>query len=409
MAPSNVASTLLDPSYGQQGVSYPDDRLISINASVITDGGRLCVGQASFDDGWGYVIMRVDNAGKLDPKFGDAGMTCGRFKQGYNSAAFGIHVLGEHIFITGSYHDDATMSSEPAFARFHKDGTIDKAFGENGNKVIDLPAPHRQSPASQSVEAVTTSALVEDGILVSYQYPFEHTVIMKFKSDGEYDKRFNKSGYKFLKPADSTESSGHVALAIGDKIYITGSTIIKGIAGPYIACLKSTGDEDKEFGLNGYLLSELKSGLMFADLAQLDTNGSFVCFASVGVSQGFITAFSQTGEKLLGFNDSLTDFGGSGGQWTRGHVCTSTRKIIATGSTLGGDEADVVVGRFELDGTPDLTFGEHDGWGRIALGDSIDLAVSSSLEKDGKTIVTGSDFESDRSRKGFLLRCLTNS
>ncbi|MDH1405312.1 hypothetical protein N5D79_26830, partial [Pseudomonas sp. GD03817] len=76
---------------------------------------------------------------------------------------------------------------------------------------------------------------------------------------------------------------------------------------------------------------------------------------------------------------------------------------------LGGEEADVVVGRFNLDGTPDTAFGENRGWGRIALGDSVEVAWSSSAEVNGKTIICGIDFESGRARLGFLLRCNTDS
>jgi hypothetical protein len=47
-----------------------------------------------------------------------------------------------------------------------------------------------------------------------------------------------------------------------------------------------------------------------------------------------------------------------------GQADTSTvpGKIITTGSTLGGEEADIVVGRFNLDGTPHTAFGENRGW-----------------------------------------------
>lgn len=232
---------------------------------------------------------------------------------------------------------------------------------------------------------------------------------MKLDVNGEYDKRFNETGYKFLKPLESTSSSGSVRLIVDGRIYVTGGTTINGSSASYIACLKDTGEEEETFGKRGYLLTELPSTPMFADLAKLDNNGNFVCIGSMGTSEGFITAFTPAGEKLSGFKKSTTRFGDDDGQWTGGHVCTLTGKIIAIGTTSGGDEADVVVGRFTLDGAPDTTFGEHQGWGRIALGNSIDLAMSSSLEEDGKTLIVGSDFENDSPRQGFLLRCMTDS
>ncbi|AYG46498.1 hypothetical protein DV532_20290 [Pseudomonas sp. Leaf58] len=403
-------SPLLDPSYGEQGVSRPDKRLFSINASIKSDSGRIAVGQARIADGWGYVVLRVDNAGNLDTGFGDGGLTIGRFKAGFNSAAAGVHIYDQHIIITGSYNDEATLSSMPALARFDLDGKPDISFGDNGNKIIELPENPRPSTALRSTdEVVTSSTLGEGGIFLSYQYPWSHGVIMKLDVNGEYDKRFNGTGYKFLKPPESTESSGRVRLIVDGRIYLTGATNINGISGPYIACLKDTGEEEVTFGKGGYLLTELPSNLMFLDLAKLDNNGNFVCIGSVGTDEGFITAFTSSGEKLSGFKEGTTRFGGYGGQWTEGHVCTLTGKIIAIGTTLGADEADVVVGRFTLDGAPDTEFGDHQGWGRIALGGSIDVAMNSSLEEDGKTLIVGSDFETGSQRQGFLLRCMTDS
>ncbi|MNO85183.1 hypothetical protein D3C76_765480 [compost metagenome] len=126
------------------------------------------------------------------------------------------------------------------------------------------------------------------------------------------------------------------------------------------------------------------------------------------MQKGYLTAFTRSGSKIPGFGGT-TEFGGEGGQWTSGYVNRSLEKIITSGSTLGGEEADVVVGRFNLDGTPDTAFGENRGWGRIALGDSMDIAVRSSAEVTGKTIICGTDFESGRARVGFLLRCNTDS
>lgn len=302
------------------------------------------------------------------------------------------------------------MSNLPALARFGLDGKPDLSFGENGNKIIELPEKQLPSTALRSAnEVVTSSTPGEGGIFLDYQYPWSHSVIMKLDVNGEYDEGFNGTGYKFLKPPESTASSGRVRLIVDGRIYLTGNTTINGLSGPYIACLKDDGQEAQTFGKGGYLLTELTSNLLFSDLARLDNNGNFVCIGSVSTDEGFITAFTPTGEKLSGFKESITRFGDDDGQWSGGHVCTLTGKIIAIGSTLGGHQADVVVGRFTLDGAPDTTFGEHQGWGRIALGDSIDLAMSSSLEEDGKTVIVGSDLETGSPRQGFLLRCMTDS
>lgn len=410
-----IKSKILDPSYGEQGIAYPDLNLVEINASIVSakhDKWRLCVGQIRIGDALGYALMRIDHNGKLDTTFGKGGLATGTFKEGSNSSSAGIHLHGEHIIITGSYRDPSTDLVFPAMARFTANGQLDTRFGSHGHKIIKLPSPPQKSstnPAAAPAPAPTlTSISSADGVFVTYQYPWSHSVLMKFNFDGDYDTSFNKDGYKFLTPPQSSESSGRVCLITGRKIYVCGITTIKDDSGPYIVCLKDTGLEDGEFGANGYLLSELASGLYFHDLDTLNDEGSIVCIASVGLQKGYLTAFTRSGSKIPGFGGT-TEFGGEGGQWTSGYVNRSLEKIITSGSTLGGEEADVVVGRFNLDGTPDTAFGENRGWGRIALGDSMDIAVRSSAEVTGKTIICGTDFESGRARVGFLLRCNTDS
>lgn len=412
---TSIKSELLDPSYGEQGIVHPDPDVVAINASIVSvkhDKWRLCVGETRIGEAMGYALMRIDHNGKLDTTFGKGGLTTGTFKEGFNSTAGGIHLHGEHIIITGLYHDPSTNLHFPALARFTANGQLDTRFGSHGHKVIELPpAPPKSStnPTTKPAAAPTlTSISSADGVFVTYQYPWSLSVLMKFNFDGDYDTSFNKVGYKFLTPPLCSESSGRVCLITGRKIYVCGFTTINGDSGPYILCLKDTGLEDGEFCANGYLLSELASGLYFHDLDTLNDEGSIVCIASEGLQKGYLTAFTRSGSKIPGFGGA-TDFGGEGGQWTSGYVNRSLEKIITTGSTLGGEEADVVVGRFNLDGTPDTAFGENRGWGRIALGDSVEVAWSSSAEVNGKTIICGIDFESGRARLGFLLRCNTDS
>lgn len=412
---TSVKSALLDPDYGEQGIAYPDPNLSQIFTSIVSvkhDKWRLCVGQTRIGEALGYALMRIDHNGKLDTTFGKGGLATGTFKEGFNSTSTGIHLHGEHIIITGSYYAPSTDLYLPALARFTANGQLDTRFGSHGHKLIELPSP----PAKSSTNATTnpgaaptlTSTSSADGLFVIYNYPWSLGVLMKFDFDGNYDTGFNKVGYKFLSPPLCTMSSGRVRLITGKKIYVCGLAEVNGTYGPYILCLKDTGLEDEEFGANGYLLSELESGLEFYDLDTLNDEGSIVCIASEGTQKGYLTAFTRSGSKIPGFGGA-TDFGERGGQWTSGYVNRDLEKIITIGSSLGETDADIVVGRFNLDGTPDTAFGENRGWGRIALGDDIELAWSSSADVTGKTIICGTDLEPGRARLGFLLRCNTDS
>ncbi|QGW78243.1 hypothetical protein GPJ81_16640 [Pseudomonas alkylphenolica] len=415
MTNSERISALLDPNYGDRGVAHPDDSLFQISASIQFGSDRLCIGQAKLGSGWGYALLRVDNSGKLDEQFGTKGITVGSFKEGTNSTGQNLHVLADgRIIVMGSYYNESTAAYYPAMARFNASGNLDKSFGHEGHVVIELPPPPSSGQKQQSAKHESTnnprqsSALASNELYVTYRYPFSHSVLLKFNIDGEPDEEFNNVGYKYL-TAPSALETGISGILINDKkIYLSGSAYTGETSNPCIICLKSTGAEDPQFGKNGYLITDLGANVRLASLAVLDDQGNIVCAGDDSLAKGLIIAFTPLGSNLPGFVISKTEFGGSGGQWTEVQVDTSRKHIIAVGTTLGGDEADVVVGRYGINGTPDKAFGENEGWARIALGDSIDLALTASLESDGKTLIAGSDFESSNGRIGFMLRCLTD-
>ncbi|MBV4505881.1 hypothetical protein HU751_013590 [Pseudomonas sp. BW13M1] len=416
----SVKSNILDPAYGTDGVAYLDDSLISINQSISIGNKRLCVGMARFEGGRGYVLLRVDNKGVLDETFGSGGMIVGTFLDGHDSFANGIHIQDDKIIITGVYYEGS--STYPALARFSASGGLDPDFGNHGHKIIEIPPLQSMYSTSQpsllepiprdkNKDSGISSISTGDGLLITYQYAFSFVSLIKLDSNGEFDRSFNGDGFKLITPPDTVECTGMVTLVGDNEIFLCGLTSTKNGLTPYIACVKRTGEEFKKFGNGGYLLYGQGSPLLFHDLDYINKEQTqFVCIASDGMTKGHLTAFNLEGNKLPGFKDQNTDFGGSGGQWTSGHVDQARGKIITTGSTVGNpDEVDVVVGRFELDGTPDQSFGDKNGWGRVDLKGNFDIAFRSSLEESGKTVVYGTGFLNNPplSRFGYLLRCKT--
>ncbi|MNJ31245.1 hypothetical protein D3C77_258720 [compost metagenome] len=425
MNTSLLRSNVLDPTYGNGGVAYPDPLISTIAATVPAGDGRICVGTGN---GYRYALFRVDSQGNLDKNFGEKdGLTTGSFKEGFNADGRGVQVLSDgRILITGIHHTGT--QTFPALARFSAKGYLDKEYGEGGHRILDQPPIAKKqsdssTPAAALSDAIRSSTLenvqaqvqsnphthlADDKIYLTYNFPWSNSVIYRLDIDGNLDKSFNASGYKYLSPPLGLDTYAGPIYLEDDRILLCGSSSSPdGKTRPCVIRLNSSGEDDQTFGDGGYAFAEIESSQFSAIDKRMD--GTIVCagYTLPTPQKGLIAAFDDKGQPLHKFENSTTDFGAYGGVWTRiGALKDGT--IISAGNTMGGNEADVVLGRFKSHGAPDLSFGSR-GWESIALGNSIDMAFSSALQSDGKTLITGSDFEENGNlvRKGFLLRCLT--
>lgn len=422
-----LRSDLLDPNYGNGGVAYPDPLIREIADTVPSGDGRICIGTSN---DFRYALFRVDSQGNLDKSFGEKdGLTTGNFKEGFNADGRGVQLLSDgRILITGLHHT-SRVESFPALARFSENGHLDKDFGESGHKILEQP-PTKKKPDSSvpthafrdssrpntlnNVQALAQSNphthLADGKIYLTYKFPRFNSVIFRLDVDGNLDRSFNARGYKYLSsPLGLDTYAGPIHLD-GDKIVLGGYSVTDAKTLPCVICLNISGEYDKTFGDGGYAFVEIENSSFHAIDKRMD--GTIVCAGqNLGTSQkGLIAAFDDKGHPLQKFKNSITDFGGTGGVWTEvASLVDGT--IISVGSSNGGHEADVLIGRFSSNGKPDINFGSREGWEPIALGNSIERVFGSTLQSDGKTLISGMDSETGENgnevRKGFLLRCLT--
>ncbi|MMZ70761.1 hypothetical protein D1872_338960 [compost metagenome] len=63
--------------------------------------------------------------------------------------------------------------------------------------------------------------------------------------------------------------------------------------------------------------------------------------------------------------------------------------MLTAGATIGGAEADFILGRYLPNGLPDRRFGKGSGYTRTRLGPSLDTATCVAAHADGNIVVGG--------------------
>ncbi|MQY30469.1 delta-60 repeat domain-containing protein [Nocardia aurantia] len=160
----------LDTGFGDGGristdLTGTDDRG---NAVALQPDGRILVAGSTHDlvQGDNFLLVRYTADGRLDPTFGKAGAVATDFGGAADSAnAVGIQAGGK-IVVAGTSHGDEN-TDRIAVARYTRDGTLDPAFGRNGQATTEFgkKADQGRAVAVQPDGRIVIAGITHDPIL----------------------------------------------------------------------------------------------------------------------------------------------------------------------------------------------------------------------------------------------------
>jgi uncharacterized delta-60 repeat protein len=159
-----------------------------------------------------------------------------------------------------------------------------------------------------------------------------------------------------------------------------------------LARYHSDGSLDESFAVDGFM--SLKAQDRSAQISQIvqHQNGDIHCFGSSRDPMHCLALkVHSNGRPDIHCNGGLPqllEIGRGGSQWTAAHL-EPDGHVLTAGATIGGIEADFLVGRYQPDGQLDSDFGDRAGWVRTRLGRSLDTATSITVQVDGKIVVGG--------------------
>ncbi len=375
-----------DNTYGTGGPSIPPlsgvsaPALGSSNAyaddlALQPDGRAVVAGNASEGTYSAFAVARFNIDGTLDSGFGGGGWTSLDARAGDFNPAEGVGLQSTGKVVVAGL-SIASGSSTAELARFTAGGAIDSGKGAFGDVVQGKAVGYTLTTFGMPLNAFSDLAVQPDDKLVAVgmttpNSPNSHSLIVaRYTASGTLDKTFNGKGYSVFLPAGISDAfAGGVTLQSNGKIVVTGS------------CTGTDGANDMlvaRFNTNGTLDTSFGGG---SGYVRLDN-------AAAPQSQ-------EVGHDVVIQPDGKIVVGG----WTS-----------VTGNP--SNQADVMVARFNVDGTPDSTFatgGYKIGAPLPNTGYHSFEGTGVALQSDGSIIVAGDDDQGTNGDYPLLMRFFPTS
>lgn len=206
----------LDPFFGNQGkvliqLSRRGDRVEGV--AIQKDGKIVVAGVGDVAGGADFIIVRLLVNGELDSSFGVGGVV--RLDLGGKEKVFGLVIQKNGKIIVGGASRDF-HKSVLALARFTSNGDLDKAFGQGG---VVKTAVGDQAEIHYLVLQPDSKILA---VGFSSQKKNRSIVVARYHSDGKLDHAFGNNG--LMTSLFSSQDFGYgMALHPDGKIIVAGS------------------------------------------------------------------------------------------------------------------------------------------------------------------------------------------
>jgi len=277
-------------------------------------------------------------------------------------------------------------SGDLTVMRFETNGVLDATFGASGMVVVDV---------ANEYELLYDLALQPDGKIVAVGITSDGNnfdiVVIRLNTDGSLDNTFSFDGMVTTSVNEDDYGQG-IAVAPDGKIVVAGSTQDANLnTNTLLVRYNADGSLDNTFGTNGKLETDLSSGV--DEFYNLAVTGSGKILATGGSYSGsstdvLVARFNPDGslDNTFSFDGVVeTDFSGDTDKgWDV--LIQPDSKILVGGETRDGLDK-IAMARYNPDGTLDNTFGTN-GKVTTQVGTN-DQIYSLLIQTDGKIVGAG--------------------
>jgi uncharacterized delta-60 repeat protein len=374
----------LDPTFAGDGTvktTPARDGGVANAVAIQTDGKIVAAGQ-SFGERPRFAVLRYTRRGRLDPTFGGDGRVITDVSRGDDQAnGVAIQADGKIVVAGRSGKDNRKF----ALVRYNTDGTLDSTFAEDGKVTTDFTNARDQANAV---------AIQADGKIVAVgRSGGADFAVARFNTDGALDATFGGDGKVTTDFTHGDDPANAVAVQPDGKIVAAGG-------GPKLARYNIDGTLDPTFGGDGKVIPVLTCCPAFVSVydATLQSNGKiitagewFECFAAGDCEDDVVvTRYDSDGTLDTTFASGGVAFGICGR--ANAVALQADGKIVAAGvvDCGGGDKAhgDFVIERLDADGARDGTFGNR-GDVLTSFTPKWDQAEGVAIQANGKIVAVG--------------------
>jgi uncharacterized delta-60 repeat protein len=307
-------------------------------------------------------------SGDLDPTFGSGGTVVTGFVAGADDFANAIAIQADdRIVVAGT---TIATNDDFAVARYNLDGSLDTTFNGTGKVTtavrtdIDRAYALAIQPDQKIVVVGSSRANTNDDF-----------AIVRYNTDGSLDTTFNGTGI-VTTPIGPLDDEAHaVAIQSDSKIVVGGWGKTAANRDLALARFNPDGTPDTTFSSDGKVLVPIGTGNDEIAAIDLQTDGKIVVsgVATDGSQHDMLIARFNTDGSLdsgFGTGGAVRIAFGAGDDFGRGVVVQPDGKIVAGGYARIGQVYEFALARVNDDGTTDTTFAGGTGKTTTAIGDT---------------------------------------
>lgn len=404
LAVRNTAGAL-DTTFAGNGKTqvYFADSLCSMANDVAIDArGRVLVAaKVAMAEGSRFGLARLLEDGSADLAFGRQGSVIGQFEPGFEAMGARVLVMPDgNILLAGLQYDNAHRTL-PGLALFDQEGRLVRSFGDNGRRVVRLPGGLSLGmrdiwlpPGVPGAEACDVGVQRDGRILILANHHFEQAdhvgLLIRLDVEGSLDCSFNGRGFVVVRHLLMNTWLSSLTVQGDGRVMVAGSINFpeEGLLARYHA----DGRLDDSFAVDGFLTFKARGhGARVSQVVQ-QINGDVLCFGSSREPMHCLTfkmhSNGRPDNHCNGGQPQRLVIGHNGCQWNTAQLLPDGG-VLTAGATIGGIEADFIVGRYLPSGLPDRRFGKGSGYTRTRLGPSLDTATCVAAQADGNIVVGG--------------------
>jgi uncharacterized delta-60 repeat protein len=380
----------LDSSFGVEGkslVSLQGEAGAANCVAIQADRKIVIAGWRNFGGDVDFLIARLLPSGTLDPSFGNGGIV--RTDLGTTTdRATAVAIQPDGKIIAGGYKGSQN-NADIALVRYLANGAIDPTFGEGG-KVI--------ATVGSREDVCRGIALQRDGKIVVAGHSMGATssdfAVLRLHSSGELDTSFNGTG-KVVTSFLGLEQAYCVAIQRDGKILLAGSTSTNG-ANYDIAVVRYTVDGalDQSWSADGKAVIAVGSRSEHAYGITCALDGAIYVVGTTATtelqSRFAVLKFTNAGELDVTFNQSGMASPAIGFSDFATSACVQDDgRLIVAGVSYQSNKQNFALARYLPSGSLDSSW-NGSGWVVTAFGTNSDQANGIALQSDGRIVVAGS-------------------
>lgn len=261
---------------GTSAISVPGSTAAGVVDSAVDGNGRtVVVGYAYIIalDTYRMVVARFTATGDPDPTFSGDGLRTIAFPRG-ESYAYDVAFRGGKIYVCGQVYTGAEAPADPVVVRLDEAGALDPGFGSGGRRVYKVPDGFAGDDTADAIQAVADGRFVLVGGVDSAQG--RNTLVMRIHGDGRPDRSFKGDGDHVMNLRKGGSDYSLDVARDGSKLVL--SVAGQESDRPRIARLRADGSRDTSFSGDG-VGTYPKFGVLFFRIREIAVDASHRVYA----------------------------------------------------------------------------------------------------------------------------------